>query len=169
MSEQVVIDSLEFVRGGGQLHGRIAIAELGRLSDLLHSHGGEIEYSLVGHYGRQGRPALRYEIRGLLQLRCQRCLEALAFPLNLTGELEFEAGPGGMAGVAELDPGAPDIIPPESELDVVALIEDEVLLALPLAPMHPPGQCQGPQPDRAEAGAAGPFAQLAVLQKRGKH
>lgn len=169
MSEQVLIDSLEFARGGGQLHGRISVAELGRLSDLLHSRDGEIEYSLVGHYGRQGRPALRCEIRGLLQLRCQRCLEALAFPLNLAGELEFENGAGGMAGVAELDPGVPDVITPESDLDVVALIEDEVLLALPLAPMHPPGQCQEPQPDRSETGTAGPFAQLAVLQKRSKH
>ena len=52
-------------------------------------------------------------------------------------------GPGCGAAGATRDIFTPDAIEASTELDVAALIEDEVLLSLPLAPRHAEGACTG--------------------------
>jgi uncharacterized protein len=63
------------------LRGVWPIAEFTRLPDVLHDTAGELEYAVSGRHDAKGRPALRIELRGILRLTCQRCLEPLEFPL----------------------------------------------------------------------------------------
>jgi uncharacterized metal-binding protein YceD (DUF177 family) len=68
----------------------------------------------------------------------------------------------------ELDnPDAPDVIEPEREFDVAALVEDEVLLSLPLAARHPEGACErrAPEHDMKSADMQSAFAKLAALKR----
>ncbi len=55
-----------------------------------------------------------------------------------------------------------DAIEAEKDLAVLSLIEEEVLLALPIAPRHE--QCEPPSGSTAETGPL-PFAALAALKK----
>ena len=57
-----------------------------------------------------------------------------------------------------------DAIELDGELDVLALVEDEILLALPIAPRHQ--VCDAPQPEGGTSKES-PFAALASL--RGSH
>ena len=58
-----------------------------------------------------------------------------------------------------------DRIPADAHLDVLALIEDEVLLGLPLSPRHEFGVCEAAA-GNAPAGEQHPFAVLRKLKNQ---
>jgi uncharacterized protein len=167
MSAQAVINSLEFARQGGTLRGTIPVAELGRLQDVLWSNDGAVDYTLSGGIDERGKAVLRGTIAGTLWLKCQRCFGALAYPVNLTPQFELVEDESGFVDLAE-EADSIDLIKAEPELDVVALIEDEILLGLPMSPMHPLAECEA-APQMAQAEADKPesaFSALAALKKQ---
>ena len=167
MSAQVVINSLEFARKGESLRGTIPVADLGRLQDVLYSSEGMIEYTLSGGSDEQGNPVLDGTIKCMLRLKCQRCFEGLDYLLDLAPRfalVEDEQGFGDLAEEAE----SVDLIRAEPELDVLALVEDEILLSLPMSPLHPLAECKaGRYLDQTEAAEPkNPFGALAALKKQ---
>lgn len=167
MCEQAVIDSLDFARNAGTLHGKIAIANMARLQDALYSDEGVLEYFLSGGTNEYGKPALRCEITGELRLRCQRCLGAYIHPLAVRTSLVLVEDEAQLAeSDNEMDS---DAIVADPKMDVLALVEDEVLLALPLAPMHPLSECEvNRSVERTGSAASGTFAALAALKASNK-
>jgi uncharacterized protein len=140
MSEQVVINSLEFAQQGRRLQGGIALADMGRLQEHLHSTSGYLHYSLVGKIGENGKPYLVCAIQGELALKCQRCLEALALKLEIASTLELVKDADEFLPI-EGEEDSADAIPANAAMDVLALVEEEVLLNLPIAPLHPLAEC----------------------------
>jgi uncharacterized protein len=57
-----------------------------------------------------------------------------------------------------------DAIMAEPEFDVLALVEDEIIMGLPLSPLH--DDCGSELLDRARADKPNPFAVLAALKSR---
>ena len=165
MSAAAVIDSLEFARAQQQSHGSLPVVGFPRLEDLLFDQDGSLEYEIRGTRDARNRPQLALRISGELHLQCQRCLERLQYEVEVENTLLLL--PRGSEPDDNLDdPEAPDIIEASSELNVAGLIEDEVLLSLPLAPRHPEGACESRAGNRIE-GAAPPkaFAELAALKR----
>jgi uncharacterized protein len=168
-----VIDSLEFAREGRTLDGVIAVSGLRRLADVLVEPVGELRCSLRGtpsQQRRDGKPGLELEVSGTVRLRCQRCLQVMDFPLEVACRLlpiasgepwpdedEDEDGAG-----SELDDEW-DAIEASREQSVLALIEDEVLLALPIVPRHE--ACEPPVAMNDEHEPS-PFAALAKLKQQ---
>ncbi|MEY4750623.1 MAG: hypothetical protein RIQ60_2837 [Pseudomonadota bacterium] len=73
--------------------------------------------------------------RTVATLQCQRCLEATDFVLDIERSFRFVAHEATAASLdAELDDA--DVLVADGALDLLALIEDEFLLALPIVPMH---------------------------------
>ena len=170
MSEQVTVDSLEFARSGKALKGKLSIAALGRLHDRLSSTDGLVEYELTGYTDSNGKPGLHCRVRGALGLICQRCLQPMEWKVELDSHLVLAMSEDELAE-DEDDPEAPDTLLAQKDMNVQELIEDELLLGLPMAPRHPEGQCQrsmssGDEQESSEE--ANPFAALAKL-KPGKH
>ena len=161
MSARAVIDSLEFARGGQQLQDTVAILELTRLADSLYDTGGELTFALGGGYDAERRPRLNLRVKGRLNLKCQRCLGSLYYALDVESSLLVLTGSTG-AETAEVD--VLDGIPADPQADVWALVEDEVMLALPIAPRHPEGQCSAAVPSMQDRRAS-PFAVLGTLKQ----
>ncbi|HUW49826.1 MAG TPA: YceD family protein [Sulfuricella sp.] len=138
MPEQVIINSIEFARNSESLHGKVQVESLDRLRDLLFSNSGALEYTLTGKRDGDGKFFLTCIIKGVLQLRCQRCLGAFSYPVSLDSELELVEHDPDLAA----EHGLTDAIKADPNMDVLALVEDEVLLDLPMAPMHSPEDCQ---------------------------
>jgi uncharacterized protein len=167
MCEQVVIDSLDFARNAGTLRGKVAISGMARLQDALYSDEGVLEYALSGGMNEHGKPVLRCEISGMLQLICQRCLGAYTYPLSVHTNLVLVQDEVQLA--ASDNEMNTDAIVADPKMDVLALVEDEVLLALPLAPMHPLSECDANQSvERSGSAASGTFAALAALKSSNK-
>jgi uncharacterized protein len=83
------------------------------------------------------------------------------FPLSIHSRLQLIA-PGEDWPDDDLVDDSTDAIAAEGELNVQSLIEDEVLLALPIAPRHE--QCESPLANASEHGSS-PFSALAALKK----
>lgn len=131
--------------------------------DRLVDTAGALRYSLEGFLDAERRARLNLSVSGELVLRCQRCLGGLAWPV----EIEVSLHPvreGQDIPDEELEDDEFDALEVGEELDVVALVEDEVLLALPIAPRH--DDCQPPRPDGGVEKES-PFAKLAALRGSG--
>ncbi|OIN91234.1 MAG: hypothetical protein AUJ20_11545 [Comamonadaceae bacterium CG1_02_60_18] len=104
-----------------------------------------------------------------LHLVCQRCLGWVAVPINVERDFRFVATE---ALAQEQDDDADeDVLVTRRDFDLVELIEDEVLLALPLVPRHDvcpvPVKLAAVDDDFEVAQAKpSPFAALAKLKGR---
>ncbi|HNY42887.1 MAG TPA: YceD family protein [Bryobacteraceae bacterium] len=152
-----ISDSFAFARDGRVLEGTLAVASLERLHDLLAEVSGEFAFRIEGYKGERGQSMLHLEVNGTLPLACQRCLEAIRFDLDVDCHLEL-IPEGKELSQEELEDDTRDFLPVAGELDVAELVEDEILLAVPVAPRHE--KCG--LPGAANAGERiNPFAALA--------
>lgn len=163
MSQPPVIDGFEFASAGARLQGVWPIREFPRLTDWLAHDDGAVAYEVEGVRDAHGRAGLRVKVRGTLQLRCQRCLEALPFEV-LSDEVLLLAGTQAEIDAEPADVHSADRVVAGKEMPVRDLIEDELILALPYAPRHEACSARAAQ----DAGKTLPFAGLRGLM-RGKH
>ncbi len=153
-------DAFAFVRDARVLEGTLAVSILERLHDLLADDSGDVSWCIEGFKDEGGKLMLQLTVGGCIQLACQRCLEAIPFELDIDSLLEVVPASTDLSQ-DELEDDSRDFLPVEKELDVAELVEDEILLSLPVAPRHE--RCGLP-------GAAGagdwvnPFATLAGLK-----
>lgn len=162
MSARAVIDSLEFARSGAELRGEVQVDVLERLVDGLYDSTGILSYVLTGRTDARQRPGLQLAVSGNLNLKCQRCLGKLVYPVAVETRLLLLDGPSKSTDV-EIDDL--DAVAADSELDVWSLVEDEVLLAQPMAARHEAGECQAAVATGRD-GAASPFAVLAGMKQK---
>ncbi len=135
MSAPAHIDSMQFARSGGELSGHLAADRLPRLRDSLAREDVAVQYRISG-ITVAGRPSLRVQV----WLLCQRCLEPYQQALGLDVTLPIARNAEQLSYWEDQDPLL-DALVAESALDVATLVEDEVLLGLPVAPRHPDGEC----------------------------
>jgi len=114
----------------------------------------------------EGYPCVHIGIDGCLSLECQRCLQPVGFPVNLEARLTILSSETEMSGIAE---PFDSVLMTADGLNLPVVIEDEILLALPIAPIHGSGtncaqfgsalyksEIEAVKPNR-------PFAELAPL------
>ncbi len=160
----MVIDSLEFARQHRSLSGRLRLDNLPRLAGVLFDPSGSLDYEVSGETAG-GVAFLSLKLDGALMLTCQRCLEALEFALSARSRMMLvEPGMPWPEDdqVGGLEDEACDAIEASRELDLAPLLEEEILLALPIAPRHE--RCEPPLKSTATKKAS-PFAQLARFKR----
>jgi uncharacterized protein len=119
-----------------------------------------------------GGPAqiwLHLQAQAMVWLSCQRCLQPVRTELSVDRAIRFV--PGEDQAEALDAESEDDVLALARSLDLRSLIEDELLLALPIVPRH--DACPDTAPARAQADATpapaqSPFAALAAL-KSGRH
>jgi uncharacterized protein len=159
-------DVFKFAAEGGVLAGEAPLAAFVRLADQLE-HAGRadevVRWRLAGSIDEEGRFRLDLSVSGRLVLRCQRCLGELGHDLVVESALQ-PVRAGQKLPDDELENDEIDAIEVAGELDVLSLVEDEIILALPIVPRH--DDCGASRPQELDAGAhrESPFAVLARLR-----
>ncbi len=158
MSEPSLIieDSARFARDGDCVEGEVDGARLRRVLPHLERSGDRLAFRAQGAI-ESGKLIVTLTVSGEIVLRCQRCLSEMCFPLRIRSRLQL-VEPGGDWPDEELADDSLDAIEAARQLDLVALIEDEVLLALPISPRHE--ACETPV-YRNPTESQSPFASLA--------
>ena len=155
-----ITDAFVFAKEGRVLEGTLAVSSLERLHDLLTVVAGEINFRLQGFKSEHGELMLHLTVSGVIPLACQRCLKAIPFNLDVDNLLEI-VPEGSDMSQDELEDDTRDFLPVAGELNLAELVEDEILLSLPVAPRHE--KCG--LPGAADAGERiHPFAVLAGLK-----
>lgn len=125
---------------------------------------GERQEDASGH----ARHWLHLRAETLLSLTCQRCLEPVDMPLAVERSFRFVSTEA--QAEIEDEESEEDVLAISREFDLLALVEDELLMELPLAPTHE--NCPS-QPSFSVADAdfkeiaedkPNPFAALAALR-----
>ncbi|NNC55026.1 MAG: hypothetical protein HKO07_04805 [Pseudomonadales bacterium] len=131
----------KFAIAGSSLNGSIALAALPRLSGAVLAASEPFAVAIDFAENEFGKRTLKVRIDGTVALECQRCLKpvdvAVTADSNLTVVAHDEEA---RARLRDLDP----LIVEGDELEVFALIEDELLMALPIIALHPQPDCAGP-------------------------
>ncbi len=140
MSAQTVMDPIRFAREAASLAGEFSLAEVDRLRDELAGEEGAVTWRLEGVLVG-GRPALRLLVDANPTLICQRCLAPYVHALHFEGVILLARNDAELERWENDDPLI-DVILAEPRMDVRTLIEDELLLSLPVVPRHEIGECQ---------------------------
>ena len=172
------LDVKAFAQAGGRLSGHDSLLKYERLAqeakglhpDLM------VDWEAVGEVrtvlGGMGQVWLHLKVRASFPMECQRCLTPVDVPLEVDRGFRFVADEA--TAEALDDESEEDLLAMSREFDLRELIEDELLMALPVVSKHE--ECpttvalSSSDEDFEEASAQkpNPFAALAALQKGGK-
>lgn len=176
------LDVLAFARAGQSLSGQWPLSQAQRLAEQLQlspeactASAGDVEWSLEGGQARvrgQSQTALKLKARALLPLRCERCLETVYWSIAI--EREFVFAPNEQVAADWDEESEADVLVLSPCFNALELIEDELLLEIPLVPKHErcpvqlPHQAQTSDFALPEASSERPhpFAALAHLKRQ---
>lgn len=148
---------------GERIAGQLELRDMRRLRELLYDESGTVTFHLDFEMSEQGFVRIAGGYSTCLRVVCQRCLEPLEF--GLERPIEVAAVPA-----AEVSGRLPASVEPltleeDDRLHLAGFIEDEILLGLPIAPMHEEGQCRVlARPEEGDPDASHPFAVLRNLK-----
>ena len=156
-------EPIRLAERGAALVGDLVVSQMPRLRQSLHDDSGTVHVHISCEPGELGAVRIHGSLSTTLKVDCQRCLGAFDLPLNVSVDIRAMTGTG---SVADLDLDADVLLLGEDKLvHVASLIEDELILALPLAPLHPDGQCPATEYQGTKAPAhENPFAALKLLK-----
>ena len=195
------IDAFAFARLGKEAQGSVPLARLTRLVDGLPEQpageAGLAHWSVRGEVSKSGllagQPLLHLHVRANPLVVCQRCNAPFAYPVDsevvlqlVKSEDELDDGSGsgehsgGYAGEDEDDEdeegkgfvsNLPERVVGSHHFDLLAQIEDELILSVPYVPKH--DVCPGAQANAGEAAPEehavkrpSPFAVLEQLKHK---
>lgn len=128
------VDAERMVAGRRCFEGTLPVAELPRLVEVLADDRGEVSYRLDFEHGELGGPQLHLHLTAGLTLECQRTLQPFEWPAEVDSRLGLLANEEDAAGLpADCEP----LLLDGGTLSPARVIEDELLLALPLVPFKP--------------------------------
>jgi uncharacterized protein len=129
------------VAQGGRFEGEIELSELERLGELLYAGDTGAEHRKVTvdfEFTRSefDSPLLVGHLQTALTLECQRCLQPMELPLSLDFSLLVDASEDMVR-----QGGRDTLYSDEGYIDIAEVVEDEIILALPLVAMHDDTDC----------------------------
>ena len=154
-----LIDTRRLAERGERVDRLLTTRDLPRLRKECSTSFAPVEVSVTGVRTPLGKAGVRVSMRAQVKVPCQRCLKPLPLELELACAFEWVASESEQA--LRDDDDEWDAVIAAEQVDLLPLLEDELLLAVPFAPMHP--ACQTGM--AAEAGEkVSPFAMLASLK-----
>lgn len=137
------VDPLRLAETRQVLKGQVAVAVMPRLMaalDISSPARGEVDVDLAFGVDGQGVRRVLGSLHAELDAICQRCLQPMILPLHVNIAL-------GIVRALDEAEHLPDEYEPlvlasaTEGQSLAAIIEDELLLALPVAPLHEEAQC----------------------------
>lgn len=131
----ILINNIEFAKNQEEVTHAIDVDSCVRLLDLLETSSTlskSIRYTLAGSASTFHLPSLDLKIEARLPVLCQRCLQPMQLDLSLAYEYVIaEVEPAAFEGDDDID-----WVEASREMNVNILVEDELLMAIPLGPLH---------------------------------
>jgi uncharacterized protein len=163
-----MLDAWRMVAARRGIQGRLPLSALTRLRDSLVDTEGEVTFSIDFDQDPLKVPFAELKIDAELPLECQRSLQRFLLPVRIEQRLGLIRSE---AEEAALPPGyEPLLMPEDGMLRTAELVEDELILAIPVVPVMPGSEeverdwpadeAEAPEPERPN-----PFAALAALKK----
>lgn len=132
---------MAFARAGGHSAGTDPLASFARVREelaVVPSDGASVQWSADGEArvdaAGQEQAWLHLQVRATLPLVCQRCLGPVDVELEARRSFRFVADEA--TAQVEDDGAEEDVLALDADLDLHQLVEDELVLEMPLLPRH---------------------------------
>lgn len=163
-----VLDAWRMVTAQRGFEGRLPLASMTRLKDSLFDTQGDVRFAI--QFGRDSLqiPYAEVQIDAELPLECQRSLQRFLHPARIVQRLGLIREEAEEAGLPE--GYEPLLVPDDGMLHPAELIEDELILAVPVVAVMPGTHAMERDwaPGEEEEAQASPFAALAALKQTSK-
>lgn len=166
----VFVEPLKLAEEAKTLAGQISLEAMERLMPLLHGPQGQVNVVLT--FGKE-KWGLRYvmgTMETVLVLLCQRCMEPYCLPVAQQFSLGMIVKPEDMEHLPE---AYEPLVVTEKTLKLADMVEDELILVLPVVPRHEPSECRAKFEFEAQEqvtviapDAAAPFGVLASIKSQ---
>ena len=164
MDDDYLLDPERFSAKPIVLEGTFTPADLERLEDSIADDRGELRYRIAGRLDPQRRRVVSCIIEGFVFLTCQTSLEPFRHDVAIDDRLVLVGSESELPSIEE-ESETEDYLVADGPLDIRDLVEDAVLLALPMVPRKP--GLEAPRQGREDAvRKESPFAALASLKKQ---
>jgi len=163
-SQPLEVDRL--ADGGAAVDFAVPLAELSGLRSLRSGVAGSVRGR--AHFGREeGMPVADLRFSGTVTLQCQRCLQPLERPIEAESRIALIGSESQTARVPlEREP----VLAPGGRISIGELLTEELLLAVPIVPLHEDRERCATESVAREPAQGGethrPFANLGDLLKR---
>jgi uncharacterized protein len=154
---------------GVSLSGEIPATSFERLSDAIVKVVTPAQVSLQFDRNEQGKYVITGSVSMTIEVECHRCLQPMREVLSADIAVKLVWSEDDVSQVSK--EWEPWVVASES-MDMVALVEEELLLALPIVSYHPEQECTekagfstGELPETAEPQRSNPFDVLKQLKK----
>ena len=144
--------------------GQVDIEEFPRLEESLATRELDLHYTVTARLDKQRRKVVSCIIEGFVFLTCQTTLEAFRHEISIDERLVLVDHESSLPPIEE-ESDAEDYLVADGPVDVLDLVEDAILLALPMIPRKPGIGDEAPGL-KDEGERRSPFAALASLKKR---
>lgn len=163
-SARRLLDVEELASQRAVIAGFVEATSMPRLLDIVSKTPRAVAYRIEFTRDTSRRPKMVGRVEGVLPLVCQRCLDSLDWWFDVKFESLVVTDDQDEAN------GRDAVVCPDGRIALEPMIEDELLLAMPNAPVHPHEVCEAPT-IRAENGNSSssephPFSALRALQLR---
>lgn len=177
------IDTIKLFAKNGILAADLPLAKLQRLTDSLHEDSGVVAVNLLFGSDEGKKRVLSGTLDTSVKVLCQRCLQEIVLELHCRLLLKVCSNEQELHDLPETEDG---IIMEEEGLNILDVIEDELILSLPLVPVHADVNCnaslnaltqantgtkgksKNSNTDEAQEAKQNPFAVLATLKDKPK-
>lgn len=145
----IFIDNIAFCDKSEHLEGQILLTDLRRLREFLAAKNvgdtdaanidlknADIRFVLKGELDALGRRLLHLGLIVNLMTSCQRCLLEMPLKVELNFDYLISNAALGPEATAEIQDDDFDLQEPSQSMDLSLLIEDEIIMAFPIAPVH---------------------------------
>ncbi|MDA8363616.1 MAG: YceD family protein [Gammaproteobacteria bacterium] len=155
------IDPIRLADEGSSLEGELPVRTMPRLREACRNPAAMVRVDLHFSRGTYG-PVMDGTVTARLELTCQRCLGPVEQDVTAATHVVLLRTGASRSALPE----DADFMEVAASVPLAELVEDELLLALPMTPRHPQGACSAPgtgHPDSTQADS-GPFSALADLK-----
>lgn len=135
-----LVNPIKLSVSGQVLSGKLPLSGMKRLAsdDRVVTLEGDVTFLLAGSVDSNQIKIIDLELTATVPLECQRCLKNMAYHL----EHKVRLSPVLHERESELLPPDYEVLEcPDSEIALSELLEDEILLHLPIIPMHKEDEC----------------------------
>jgi uncharacterized protein len=163
------VDAIRFADNAIHMQGNMLVKNMERLAPSLNSDLGEVSVDVKFGVDEQDVRFIRGQYSTRLMLKCQRCMEPFEYSISgdiLAGIVHTEEEAG------QLPKDYNSVIVKEGMLVLQEVIEDEIIVSLPVVPMHNSVNCKVKLPfsiDPAhvdEAEKENPFKVVELLRSK---
>ena len=167
-----LVDHYKMANQAQELEGSIPLSEFARLRAGVSGDEGEVHLRLAFSKSDDNRTHVSGRASTAVTLVCQNCMSEFTLGLNAEIDAEIVADEAELSSLEDEQDG---LVSAERVVALTQLVEDELMLAVPMIPRHKDADCPGnafqPVTNSEPAGSENthrPFAGLAEAMKTGK-